>query len=278
MQQIILYIFLGLHLVSCQPTEKQQGPSDTNVSTAEQEPPENTLIYPEGNNIVTRFHPPEGYERIVVPAHSFAGYLHNLELKPMGSLVLYYDQTPKNTPEVYISVINMEIGTRDLQQCADAVMRLRGEYLFAQQKYNDIHFNFVSDGKPRYFKDYANGDYSYQKFRKYMDYVFSYANTRSLYHEMVPVENIDSIQTGDIFIQTGNPFGHAVIVVDMAIHSSTGKKIFLLAQSYMPAQEIQVLINPQDPEISPWYEAKRGALITPEWIFSHTDLRRFPGN
>ncbi len=79
----------------------------------------------------------------------------------------------------------MDIGKRDLQQCADAVMRLRSEYLYAMQKYQDIHFNFVSDGQPRYYEEFNDSDHSYEKFRKYLDFVFSYANTSSLSHELI---------------------------------------------------------------------------------------------
>lgn len=44
----------------------------------------------------------------------------------------------------------------------------------------------------------------------------------------------------------------------------------------MPAQEIQVLRNPGDSRLSPWYEAAFGkTLVTPEWIFAASDRRRF---
>ncbi|MCK4980801.1 MAG: hypothetical protein KAS62_10420, partial [Candidatus Delongbacteria bacterium] len=175
---------------------------------------------------------------------------------------------------IYISVVDMEISARDLQQCADAVMRLRGEYLFSQGKFNEIHFNFLSDGKPRYFNKYRENDLSYKTFRKYMDYIFAYANTASLREELITVK-IDSMQIGDVFIQKGRPYGHAVIVVDMAVNDSTRQKLYMLAQSYMPAQETQILINPNDKNISPWYELKAGDIVTPEWEFKSTDLRRF---
>ena len=51
--------------------------------------------------------------------------------------------------------------------------------------------------------------------------------------------------------------------------------MFLLAQSYMPAQEIQILRNPVAE--SPWYRAAAsGPLPTPEWPFRYEELRRFP--
>lgn len=224
--------------------------------------------------VAARFSPPMGFERGDVETNSFASFLRQLPLKPWSDKVLYFDGRVKNTPDVYISVVNLGIGKKDLHQCADAIMRLRAEYLYANRRFEAIHFNFLSDGKPRYFKDYARGDYSYPKFWKYMESVFVSANTRSLHAELSPVP-MAKMQIGDVFIQKGIPFGHAVIVVDMAVHPHTGQKVYLLAQSYMPAQEIQILINPHNASFSPWYELKNETIATPEWTFETVDLRRF---
>lgn len=107
-----------------------------------------------------------------------------------------------------------------------------------------------------------------------MKYVFNYANTGSLKNQLVKVDNFENLEIGDVFIQSGTPYGHAVIVVDVA-QNENGEKVFLLAQSYMPAQETQLLINPNDPKISPWYSAQTAIIQTPEWKFYQTDLRRF---
>lgn len=90
---------------------------------------------------------------------------------------------------------------------------------------------------------------------------------------MVSVQ-LDEMQIGDVFIQKGNPYGHAVIVVDMAV-SATGKKVFMLVQSYMPAQDIQILVNRKNKNISPWYELNSLEIYTPEWTFEVGDLKRF---
>jgi len=234
-----------------------------------------SIIFENAKTIETRFVEFGNYKRQKLDTNSFAYYLRNLVLKPFGEKVKYYNGTIKDNEGVYISVIDMKIGKRDLQQCVDAVMRLRGEYLYQKKDYNNIHFNFLSDGKPRYFNKYAKGDYSYKKFTKYMDYIFSYANTGSLYKELIKVD-INDIQIGDVFIQTGNPYGHAIIVVDL-MQNPKGEKVILLAQSYMPAQETQILINPNDSDISPWYKLDddNGNLETPEWSFTYNDLRRF---
>jgi len=268
MKATLIIVLLSLSISSSCQNPKRNNSTLSNTKKT-------NIIFQEGQTIQERFSPPKGYSRIKTNTNSFAHYLQTLPLKQYDSPVLFYDGKKKPQRGVYISVVNMEIDNRDLQQCADAVMRLKGEYLFQQKKYEAIHFNFISDGKPRYYTEYANGDYSYVKFRKYMRYIFSYANTASLYHEMVSVEDIYEMQIGDVFIQKGNPYGHAVIVVDMAINKENGKKVYMLAQSYMPAQETQILINPMNSKISPWYELNEKTINTPEWIFYPKDLRQF---
>lgn len=219
---------------------------------------------------------PHGYERVEVKDLSFAQYLRNLSLNTDDHTVYSYDGSVIMGKGGYqFAVIDMDIGKRDLQQCADAVMRLRAEYLYHQKIYTEIHFNFLSDGKPRYYTSYSKSDRGYPKFRKYMDYIFAYANTGSLKKELKKVNTLEDIQIGDIFIQSGIPFGHAVIVVDMAKEKNTGKKIFMVAQSFMPAQSIHILKN-YDKNLNPWYPVAFGeSLDLPSWTFYASDLRRF---
>jgi hypothetical protein len=251
-----------------------------------------TLINPSGKTILERIKVPEGFERIPLDGTSFGYYLRNLPLKPHGTDVLLYNGESKAN-KVHVAVVDMDIGSQDLQQCADAVIRLRSEYLYARKLYGLIHFNFTNGFRADYAKwalgyridvkgnevkwiRTADGSYEYRVFRRYLDVVFTYAGTYSLAQELVKVEYID-IRPGDVFIRGGSP-GHAVIVVDVAMNNSTGQKIFLLAQSYMPAQDIHVLINPSNPELSPWYEVDLSAekIETPEWEFSTEELMRFP--
>lgn len=246
-----------------------------------------------GQSIESRIAPPSGYIRETCADNSFTAYLRSLPLLPEGSKVLLYNGQVKRNQAAAYAVVDMEIGKRDLQQCADAVMRLRAEYLWAQKKYNEIKFNFTS-GFPAEYKKWAEGnrikvngnkvqwyaaaspDYSYKTFRKYLDVVFMYAGTASLSKELVAVPYA-SLAPGDVFIQGGSP-GHAVIVVDMAVHPKTHRKVYLLAQSYIPAQQIHVLVNPTASSLSPWYELSAesdGKVYTPEWVFNKSDLKRF---
>jgi len=121
----------------------------------------------------------------------------------------------------------------------------------------------------------GNKGASYKDFRNYLTQIFMYAGSASLSEEMQPVPDIREMQTGDVFIQGGFP-GHAVIVVDMAEQQRSGEKLFLLAQSFMPAQDVHILINPNDERLNPWYSIDFGdTLQTPEWTFTKKDLKRF---
>ena len=219
---------------------------------------------------------PKGYHRNKLDTSSFAFYLRHLPLNKVDNTIYSYDGAIISKGGYHHSIIKMDIGNRDLQQCADAIMRLRAEYLYQTKQYQKIHFNFLSDGKPRYYNDYCNNDRSYNKFRKYLDYIFSYANTSSLRDEMEPLLNIDEIQIGDCFVQKGKPIGHAVIIVDMAENNRTGEKIFLVAQSFMPAQSIHILSNLNNSTLNPWYSNQFSDVIEfPNWTFYKKDLRRF---
>ena len=80
------------------------------------------------------------------------------------------------------------------------------------------------------------------------------------------------MQPGDVFIKGGFP-GHAMIVVDVAVNKK-GEKIFMLAQSYMPAQDIHIVKNPGNETLSPWYVLGEGAtIVTPEWKVRKDQLR-----
>jgi len=218
---------------------------------------------------------PPGYERVSVEEGSFGEWLRNLNLKTENNDLYLYDGNLKYSQDLHFAVLKFDAGKRDLQQCADAVMRLRAEYLFAKHQYNDIHFNFLSDGKPRYFIQYGHGDKSYKKFRNYMNYIFSYANTASLKKELTPVKNLKDIHPGDVFIQSGRPYGHAVTVVDVA-KNNEGDLIFMVSQSYMPAEEINIVKNLNNSKLSPWYKIYETPTLTiPEWEFEYSDLRRF---
>jgi hypothetical protein len=247
----------------------------------------------ESDRLDRRFAPPEGFVRIPVLPGSFAAWLRGLPLKPAGAPVLLHTGGPKWRQDVHAAVIDIDIGARDLQQCADAVMRLRAEWQFALGGGRRIAFNDTGGGKPMSFSRWAAGerprtegrrlvwvkrapaDASYASFRRYMDTVFIWAGTHSLERELVPVVD-GRVEIGDVIIKGGFP-GHAMLIADVAEHPGTGERRFLLIQSFMPAQDMHVLKGRNTPDGSPWYRlAPDQPFVTPEWIFPPGSLRRWP--
>lgn len=243
------------------------------------------------HSLENRILPPEGFVRMKVQDQSFGSWLRTLPLMEGKPDVMLFNGEKKWNQSAHHAVVNIDIGKRDLQQCADAVMRLYAEYNYSLKNYEDIHFNYTSghkvdfkrwangvrpviSGNKVYFRQHRRKGYDYANFQAYMISIFNYAGTYSLDRELKKVDTISHIQPGDVFIKGGFP-GHAVIVMDVAIYPATGERAFLLAQSYMPAQNIHILKNPNNPELGPWYIAKEGELLTPEWRFAQGSLKRF---
>jgi len=238
--------------------------------------------------LADRIPAPKGFTRVKAKKGSFAGWLRELPVKPEGARVKLFDLSEKWNQRAQHTVVDLDVDPVDLQQCADAVMRLKAEYHYSKKEFNKIHFNFTSGDKVA-FDDWINGKRpkvsgnkvsfvntgkkgtDYKNFRKYLIQIFSYAGTASLTKELKKVK-MEDIAAGDVFIKGGFP-GHAVIVLDV-VESESGEKKFLIGQSYMPAQDFHVLKNPNSRD--PWYSNQiNGQLETPEWTFELGDLKRF---
>ena len=212
----------------------------------------------------------DGYRRDSVS--KYGEWLRKLKLNK-DNAVYYFNGDKKPNQSIHVAVLNFDVGNKDLQQCADACMRIRAEYLYQQKQFSKIKF-LLANGTWKSFDNYTPKR-DYKSFRKYLNYIFSYANTASLKKQLRTVNSIKEIQIGDVFVQSGNPYGHAVTVMDVCVNES-GDKQFMLSQSYMPAQSIEILVNPLSQKRSPWYSINfKGDLKTPEWTFKKEDLRRF---
>ena len=256
--------------------------------------PSDSYIYPwmkEGDKmeiLANRIPAPEGFERKQNKEGSFAGWLRELPVKDEGARVKLFDKSLKRNQRTQHTVVDLDVDPVDLQQCADAVMRLKAEFHYSKKEFHKIHFNFTSGHKVA-FDDWSKGKHpkvsgnkvnfvnsgkkgtDYKNFRKYLRQIFTYAGTASLTKELKKI-NMKDIAAGDVFIQGGFP-GHAVLVLDV-VENEVGEKQFLLGQSYMPAQDFHVLKNPNSRH--PWYSNLiEDQIETPEWTFKLSDLKRF---
>lgn len=287
---ILLFLLCGL--LSCKKTNDF---TVKNTNNQEINNPENQVavtINKYKNTIKERFTAPKKYSWVKENPDSFGFFIENFKLKKYGSPILKYDGTEIATQNLHEAVFIIDTGTKDLQQCADAIIRLRAEYLFKTKKFGEIKFHFTS-GDLMKWNDYKNGtrafvngnsvsfrktenfDDSYQNFRNYLDLIFTYSGTISLSKETFPVTDNKNLKSGDVLITAGSP-GHVVFIAGVS-ENKEGKKLFLLAEGFTPAQSIHVLKNPFDPKISPWYELDVNSeqTKTARYLFKPTNLRSF---
>ncbi len=184
-------------------------------------------------------------------------------------------------------IIQYDVGKADLQQCADALMRIRAEYLFSQKRYEEIGFHFV-DGHYYSYNDYCKGlrivtsgktisftflnscFKTHETLRKYLNIVYCYASTISLAKEL---KKTDDFSVGTVVIFSGSP-GHCFIIVDEGVDNKKAK-VFKLVEGYSPAQSIYVLRNVDDKSISPWYHLNKGTIRTASFEFKSYQLGAF---
>jgi hypothetical protein len=217
------------------------------------------------------------------PALSWAQFLQQLPVR--NSPIVDYRGKPIAHQSKSVGVLPYDVGSRDLQQCADALMRLRAEYLFSQGRWEEIGFRFVSGETFRY-KDYVKGwrpraaggraragetaaaPVTHATLRTYLDIVYAYASTLSLHRDLLPATDF---AIGTVIITPGSP-GHCAMIVDERI-DARGEKRYKLVESFMPAQSIYVLRNEADG--SPWHRLQQGVIQTASYTFRRYDLRRF---
>ena len=279
MKNTLIFTFLFV-LLSCKndPNQAQKMPVQSVAQT--DEATASTL------KKVSDIPPPKGFVR--GEKTGFGLFLRNITLKK-DKVVYLFDGRLKANQTAQFAVLDVFVGDRDLQQCADAVMRLRAEYLFAQKQFDSIKFkdgNGFSMDFGKWIKGnrivFSQNKLSWQacescnarheSLMKYLNTVYGFAGTATLTKELRPLSKVSDMDIGDVFIKGGSP-GHAIIVMDVAVNTA-GKKVFLVAQSYMPAQDIHILKNPKNAQLSPWYSTDFGDILeTPEWDFKKEQLK-----
>ena len=241
--------------ISCKQKSGQKLTGDKNIPNAK-----TVIVY----KFIGEIQTPDGYTRTPVLKNSFAEWLQAVPLKK-DKRVFLYNGSLKPNQSAQFAVVDISVGNKDLQQCADAVMRLRAEYLYRNKM-------------PMSFIDYTGKEYKWNEegsrsmFDNYLQNVFGWCGSASLDKQLNRVRNFSDVKAGDVLVHGGSP-GHVVIVVDIA-KNDKGNKIYLLAQGYQPAQDIHVLNNPMDETLSPWYAVDSSNLIvTPEWRFYKDNLK-----
>lgn len=215
---------------------------------------------------------PWGYERISGSDAAYTNYLRSLPLKPKGAKVQLFTGGDARFQSLSYAVVDMPL-LSNAEQCADVCMRLRAEYLYNTGQYGRIRFQDVNGKTMSY-----GGGSSRKSFERYLRNLFGVASTFSLSREM-KTRRLADMQPGDVFVypaRNGHQYGHAVMVVDVAV-SKNGKKAFLLAEGNTPAREIHVMRNFANPFRSPWFILDEDAsnLLLSVFYFKATELKHF---
>lgn len=229
---------------------------------------------------------PSSIQRIeIADKNSWQYFLQHLAEK-QGTIVDYRGREVDYQEKAF-SLITYDVGKRDLQQCADALMRLRAEYLFARNRYKEIRFHFTN-GTLFTFEAYANGlrpipsgnsvrfittqpvCYTHPHLRAYLDLVYAYAGTISLASEL---KKANAFTIGTVVITPGSP-GHCMIITDMAT-TPTGDTLYKLVEGYTPAQSIYVLRNNSTPQLGYWHRLRNGPISTASYTFQTYQLKTF---
>lgn len=296
-RQAVCCVFtLTMALCACARPQQPAQPSEyhtpggkaTPLSTPMPTPAPTPYVYinEQGDTIATRFIPPAGFTRTQTDA--YGEFLRSQPLLPQGSPVLLYNGEQGSIQDWHAAVLAIDVGTRDLQQCADAALRLRCEYLFSIGDYEGITYH-LTNGYPFAYSKWREGyrlgsdkasmekraraDTSYESFREYLNVLFNYASTRSLAPESDTIP-LDDLCIGDIFIFAGKP-GHCVIVMDMC-ENTQGARAVLLAQSSMPAQSVHIIQPPGYPHAWMQITDIEMPVKIMYWEFGEEHIKRMP--
>ena len=234
------------------------------------------------NTIKTRYDLPAGYKRVALEGKSFGLFLREQKLRVQ-------DET-HGVDGVYDSTLDIEIDPENMHQ-SSAMMIMRAEYLYTQERYDEIEFVFESGFIAEYEKwvqgyrlDKQGGVTQWvkrgstsnkpQDLKDFMDAVLKYSGGLSIDKKLVPVD-IEKMSIGDVFVRGGG-VGQIVMIVDMAENEETGERIFILAHSSIETKQTNILLNHNNSDISPWYSQYiEEGLITPIGKFVKSDLKSF---
>ena len=155
---------------------------------------------------IRRISLPQGFTYVEDGDSAYSNWLLDLELKK-SKIVYLYNRKLKSNQDVQFGVLNIDIGKKDLIQCADAAMKLRADHLFEKHLYDQIKFISTS-GNELSFENWLKGMrwkvqgaklVSYnthneepniqQEYNSFMDFVFTYCGTYSLSKQLKAVND-----------------------------------------------------------------------------------------
>ena len=243
-------------------------------------------------SLASRIAPPPGYARVAVEPGGFPAFVRGLPLSPAGTAVTSHDgDVVRAADDDYVeAVIALDVGSSDVQQSVDVVVRLHAEWLWANNEKSKISYialtklplplsrwekgqRLITDnGADVFWAIQAKPkEADYSDFRRYLDGVFLWQNAMSLGLRSRKLDKPEALLPGDFFLHSRSP-GHVAIVLDVA-EKPGGERVALLGQALNPAQSVHVL---RPGRATPWFSLRPGsAIVTPYTAeFDWEELRR----
>jgi hypothetical protein len=239
----------------------------------------------------TRFAAPPGYARVKVDPGSFAEWLRTLPMAPEGTPAKTFDgkESLAADDDYLAGVIAIDVGSSDLQQSSDVVVRLHAEYLWSRGEKDKISYlsatklnmplsrwekgqRLIANGANVFWAVKSKGsELDHAEFRKYLDSVFNWSNSTSLSPRSTAVEDPKTLLAGDFFLQSESP-NHVAVILDVA-EKPTGERVALLGQARNPAESIHVV---RPGKATAWFSVRPPVpVMTPHSkALSWSDLRR----
>jgi len=239
-------------------------------------------------------HPaPAGFTRVTAAPGTYAHWLRHLPALPAGTPVKdYLGSSLPSATAMTLSVIDLDVGTQDLQQCMDTIIRLRGEWHWWRGTSDAVKFRYAG-GLYFGFADWraglrpekvggrtrlepkaaaASGRKSFEKYLRFM-----FAMTGTAHNNTEQPVTAAQLAPGDFFIEpspSAAVLGHALIVLDVA-RDAKGALRAVIAQGYTPARDLHVL---RAPDGTAWFALDPAQPVSfPSWgnPFGWNQVMRF---
>ena len=133
MHAFLIYpvLFLFVNLMTC-------GNADTGLAQNLQQQKD-----PKPPSVISEILPPRGFHFFLGKDSMYANWILNQKLRKDKNVYLYNHKLKQNQ-QAQFAVLDMDIGKKDLVQCADAVIKLRADYFFQKGKFEQIIFYATS--------------------------------------------------------------------------------------------------------------------------------------
>jgi hypothetical protein len=242
-------------------------------------------------SLETRFPTPPGYTRVKVEPGSFAEWLRTLPMAPEGTPAKTFDgrEAMPADDDYLAGVVAIDIGSSDLQQSSDVIVRLHAEYLWSRGERDKISYlsatklnmplsrwekgqRLIPNGATVFWAVKGKpAEVSHAEFRKYLDAIFNWANSTSLSPRSTQVADPKQLVAGDFFLQSESP-NHVAVVLDIA-EKPSGERVALLGQARNPTESIHVV---RPGKATPWFSVRPPVpVMTPHSkALAWSDLRR----